>query len=72
MSATEGRLSRGGYVKLGKDLWAMTHQRKRANAHELLDAAYASLGREVLREVLAHHHEHPHLPMVDVLHVEAE
>jgi Uncharacterised conserved protein (DUF2228) len=58
----------GTAFKLGKDLWAMGSPRLRMDAYDLLDAAYAALGREVLRNVLARHREHPHLPSVDVLH----
>jgi hypothetical protein len=60
----------GTALKLGKDLWATMNERKRAYAYDLLDAAYASLGRELLRQVLAHHRQHPQLPWVDILHVE--
>jgi Uncharacterised conserved protein (DUF2228) len=60
----------GTALKLGKDLWATGGERQRAYAYDLLDGAYAALGRDVLRQVLAHHREHPHLPFVDVLHVE--
>jgi hypothetical protein len=56
----------GTALKLGKELWCTGN--KREFAYDLLDAAYATLGREVLREVLAHHRAHPHLPYVDILH----
>jgi hypothetical protein len=58
----------GTALKLGKDLWATPGERQRSLAWELLDAAYAALGRDVLRQVLDHHREHPHLPYVDILH----
>jgi hypothetical protein len=58
----------GTALKLGKDLWAT--RRKRAHAYDLLDAAYECLGRDVLRQVAAHHRERPRLPFVDILHVE--
>jgi Uncharacterised conserved protein (DUF2228) len=60
----------GTALKLGKELWATRDEQVRNTACELLDAAYAVLGREVLREVLRHHREHPHLPYVDILHVD--
>jgi hypothetical protein len=59
----------GTALKLGKDLWALG-ERPREYAYDLLDAAYAALGRDVLQQVLAHHREHPRLPFVDLLHVE--
>jgi hypothetical protein len=65
------RALREGYpgtaLKLGKDLWAMTGRKKRRYACDLLDAAYAALGRQVLRQVLASHRAHPDLPTVDIL-----
>ncbi len=68
------RALREGYpsaaLKLGKELWATGN--KRAHAYDLLDAAYDALGRDVLREVLGHHREHPHLPSVDILQAEEE
>jgi hypothetical protein len=54
-------------LKLGKDLWAVGGEKKTAYAYELLDAAYAALGRDVLRRVLAAHREHRDLPSVDIL-----
>jgi hypothetical protein len=59
----------GTALKLGKELWATRRKRHRALAYDLLDAAYDALGRDVLRQVLAHHREHPRLPYVDVLHI---
>ncbi len=63
---------RAGYpgtdLKLGKELWATGI--KRSQAWDLLDAAYAALGRDVLRQVLANHRAFPNLPFVDILHVE--
>ena len=41
-----------------------------AYAYELLDAAYAALGRETLRNVLRVHREHRELPSVDILAAE--
>jgi hypothetical protein len=58
----------GTALKLGKDLWATGDEGQRMYAYDLLDAAYTALGRDVLRQVLAHHREHPHLPYVDILH----
>jgi hypothetical protein len=64
------RALRDGYpgtaLKIGKDLWAAGGKRKEAYAAELLDAAYAALGREALRTVLRTHLEHRDLSSVDV------
>jgi hypothetical protein len=57
-------------LKLGKDLWAVGGERHTEYAYELLDAAYATLGRGVLREVLREHRTHRDLPVVDVLALE--
>jgi hypothetical protein len=54
-------------LKLGKDLWATIGGKKAAYAHELLDAAYAGLGRETLRQVLQTHAANRELASVDVL-----
>ena len=54
-------------MKLGKDLWAVGGERHTEYAYELLDAAYAALGREVLREVLRVHRANRELPSVDIL-----
>jgi hypothetical protein len=62
----------GTALKLGKDLWATTGPTKAAYASELLDAAYAALGREVLRQVLHTHQAHRDRPAVDVLEAEAD
>jgi Uncharacterised conserved protein (DUF2228) len=59
-------------LKLGKELWPLHGERKTAYSYELLDAAYAALGREVLREVLRTHREHRDLPSVDILVAESE
>jgi hypothetical protein len=60
----------GTALKLGKDLWAMTGETKTAYAYELLDAAYAALGRETLRRVLQTHAANRELASVDVLEEE--
>jgi hypothetical protein len=57
----------GTALKLGKDLWAVGGVRHTEYAYELLDAAYAALGREVLRNVLRVHRENRELPSVDIL-----
>jgi histone PARylation factor 1-like protein len=59
-------------LKLGKELWPLHGERKTAYAYELLDAGYAGLGREVLRQVLRTHGEHRELPSVDIFDAEAE
>jgi hypothetical protein len=61
----------GTALKLGKDLWAVGGGRRDGYAFELLDAAYAALGRRVLREVLRAHRAHRDLPSVDVFENEA-
>jgi hypothetical protein len=62
----------GTALKLGKDLWATGGECPSGYAYELLDAAYAALGRGVLREVLRAHRGHRDLPSVDILENEAE
>jgi hypothetical protein len=57
----------GTALKVGKDLWAVGGERHKEYAYELLDAAYAALGREVLREVLRVHRVNRDLPSVDIL-----
>ncbi|HEY7158541.1 MAG TPA: ADP-ribosylation family protein, partial [Gemmataceae bacterium] len=57
----------GTALKLGKDLWAVGGERHTEYAYELLDAAYAALGRDVLRDVLRVHRENRDLPSVDIL-----
>jgi hypothetical protein len=59
-------------LKLGKDLWSVGGDRKTEYAYELLERAYASLGRGVLEEVLRTHRRHRNLPSVDILENEAE
>lgn len=54
-------------LKLGKELWATGRRRKMGHAAELLDAAYAALGRATLRRVLQTHLAHRDLPSVDIL-----
>lgn len=54
-------------LKLGKDLWAVGGERHTEYAYQLLDAAYAALGRSVLREVLREHRAHRDLSVVDIL-----
>src|SRR5205823_4438519 len=58
-------------LKLGKDLWASVGEKKAEYAGELLDAAYAALGRETLRRVLQTHRANRDLPSVDILEDEA-
>lgn len=58
-------------LKLGHDLWGMA-QPKEAHGIELLDAAYAALGRETLRRVLQTHVANRALPSVDILQQEEE
>ena len=57
-------------LKLGKELWPLPGERKTEYAYELLDAAYAALGRPVLRQVLRTHREHRDLPSVDIFEAE--
>jgi hypothetical protein len=58
----------GTALKLGKDLWAIPGEKRAAYAAELLDAAYAALGRDVLRQVLAAHLRERDRPWLDSLH----
>jgi hypothetical protein len=57
----------GTALKLGKDLRAVGGDNKSEWAFNLLDAAYAALGRDVLREVLRAHRTHRDRPWLDVL-----
>ncbi len=57
----------GTALQLGKDLWATTGPRRTAYAVELLDSAYAALGRETLRRVLQTHVANRELESVDIL-----
>jgi hypothetical protein len=59
-------------LKLGKDLWAAGGEHQTMYAYELLEAAYAALGRDVLRGVLREHRAHRELPTVDILQAEAD
>jgi hypothetical protein len=59
-------------LKLGKELWPSPGKRKMAYAYELLDAAYAALGQDVLRKVLHAHQAHRDLPTVDMLALEED
>jgi hypothetical protein len=61
----------GTALKLGHDLWGLPGPRGEYAA-ELLDAAYAALGRETLRRVLRTHAADRTLPSVDVLEQEEE
>jgi hypothetical protein len=61
----------GTALKLGKDLWATTGARRTAYAYELLESAYAALGRDALGAVLRTHRADRDLPSVDVLEAEA-
>jgi hypothetical protein len=60
----------GTALKLGKDLWSFGAGRRADYAYELLDAAYAALGREPLRRVLQVHRANRELPSVDILEAE--
>ncbi|MHB1423054.1 MAG: ADP-ribosylation family protein [Gemmataceae bacterium] len=60
----------GTALKLGKDLWAIGGEPHTEYAYELLDAAYAALGREALRKVLRVHRENRELRSVDILDYE--
>jgi len=62
----------GTALKLGKDLWSFGGGRRAEHAYELLDAAYAALGREPLRRVLQAHRANRDLPSVDILEAEAD
>lgn len=62
----------GTALKLGKDLWSFAAGRRAEYAYELLDAAYAALGREPLRRVLQAHRANRELPSVDILEAEAD
>jgi hypothetical protein len=70
------RALREGYpgtaLKLGKDLWSFGWGRGTEYAYELLDAAYAALGREPLRRVLEVHRANRALESVDILEAEAD
>jgi hypothetical protein len=59
-------------LKLGRDLWATGEERTMKYGYELLDAAYAALGRETLRRVLRTHQAHRDLPSLDILDDETE
>jgi hypothetical protein len=61
----------GTALKLGKDLWPTASPVKAAHAGELLDSAYAGLGRGTLRRVLQTHLANRTLESVDVLEEEA-
>jgi hypothetical protein len=58
-------------LKLGKDLWAIGGERRRNYAHQLLDAAYGALGRDVLRDILRAHRDHHGRRSVDILEPQA-
>ena len=53
-------------LKLGKKLWVAA-PKYAATAFDLLDAAYAALGRDVLRAVVREHRAHRDRPWLDVL-----
>jgi hypothetical protein len=60
-------------LKVGKELWPLCDSaKKREYAYELLDAAYAALGRDTLRHVLRTHREHRDLPSVDIFDADAD
>jgi hypothetical protein len=58
-------------LELGKDLWAIGDERKAELAYELLDDAYAALGRETLRRVMQTHRANRDLASVDILDEES-
>ena len=60
----------GTALKLGKDLWALPGKHRARYSAELLEAAYAALGREELRTVLRTHLADRTLPTVDILELE--
>ncbi len=51
-------------------MWPIVEERRAEYAFELLDAAYAALGRDVLREVLRVHRAGRDRPWLDVLQEE--
>lgn len=57
----------GSLLELGKNLWVSADASKRQIGFQLLDEAYAALGRELLRHVLQTHHANRSLPSVDIL-----
>jgi hypothetical protein len=57
----------GTALKLGKDLWATSGTIKADYACELLESAYAAMGRTILGEVLQTHRANRELPSVDIL-----
>ena len=54
-------------LKVGRDLWVACEGRNLELACDLMDEAYAALGREALRNVLRTHLAHRDLPSVDIL-----
>jgi len=62
----------GTALKLGKDLWAIHANLRSDYAWDLLDEAYAALGREILRDVLQVHRAGRDRPWLDILHDEEE
>ncbi|MFM7151509.1 MAG: ADP-ribosylation family protein, partial [Gemmataceae bacterium] len=57
-------------LELGRNLWLSRNRAKTALGAELLEAAYAMLGRDVLRRVVQAHQAERYLPMVDILEEE--
>ncbi len=53
-------------LKLGKELWPLSGERRTEYAYELLDAAYEALGRDALQRVLRVHRQNRDLPSVDI------
>ncbi len=62
----------GAALELGKALWALPGQGRAACAAELLDTAYAALGRDTLRRVLQTHLANRELESVDILEEEED
>lgn len=57
----------GAALQVGKILWTCSGEEKQKAAGELLEAAYAALGRDTLRTVLQTHLACRDLPQVDIL-----
>jgi hypothetical protein len=58
-------------LKLGRDLWQVPEAAHYTAAYDLLDRAYAGLGREVLRGILADHRRCRDREWLDILDQEA-
>jgi hypothetical protein len=57
----------GAALELGRNLWACAGEERQEAAFDILDEAYAALGRETLRCVLQTHRACRNLPSVDIL-----